>query len=87
MSNLCNLILSYLIYYKFSTKDTSKILIVCNIKQNTHVTTLYDMIEDFLITTTFNCYQEHTSSPISVYHHHYHHHTQCISLIETTISV
>ena len=39
----------------------------------------------FSITTTFNCYQEHTSSPILEYHHHCHHYTQCISLIGTMI--
>ena len=44
---------SYLILsYKFTAKELSKILIVCNIQTNAHITTSYGTIEDFSITTS-----------------------------------
>ena len=45
------------------------------------------MIDSFSITATFNCYQEHTSSPILVYQYYCHHHTQCIPFLGTMIRV
>ena len=58
-SNLCNLILAY----KFTTKESSKILLVC-ITQTKHTLSniIYGTIVDFSTFTTFNGLQKHTSS-------------------------